>query len=105
MWLQGETQQQVPFQDGNLCVGDPTIRLPGFGCGPFPIGTLDATGAIATDDATFGFDVLAAALCKGDDIASAAPTTRDYQLWFRDGMGPCGNGSNLTNAVQVDWVP
>ena len=64
-----------------------------------------ASGSLATDHPLYGFDVLAAALCKGDDIAAATPTMRDYQLWYRDGMGPCGTGSNLTNAVRIAWVP
>ena len=79
--------------------------MPANVCATLHSAARDATGALATNDATYGFDVVAAALCKGDDIAAAAPTTRDYQLWFRDGMGPCGTGSNLSNAVQVDWMP
>jgi hypothetical protein len=31
--------------------------------------------------------------------------TRTYQAWYRNPSGPCGSGSNLTNGVQVTWVP
>ena len=105
VWLQSAGASiQTPFKDGNLCVGDPTLRLPGFGCG-VPMGTLDGSGTISTDDPVSGFDLLGAALCKGDDIASQVPTTREYQLWFVDGMGPCGSGSNVSHSVVVSWTP
>ena len=105
VWLQGGSTAKTPFKDGLLCMGNPTIRLPGFGCHPFPVQTLDGAGALSTNHANFGFDIVAMALCKGDNIAANVPTTRYYQLWYRDGMGPCNTGSNLTNAVQVNWVP
>lgn len=31
--------------------------------------------------------------------------TRTYQAWYRNPNGPCNTGSNLTNGVQVTWVP
>jgi hypothetical protein len=32
-----------------------------------------------------------------------AGVTRQYQAWYRNLAGPCGQGFNLTNAVSVDW--
>jgi hypothetical protein len=32
--------------------------------------------------------------------------TKCYQLWYRDGApGPCSSGFNLTNAIEVTWLP
>jgi hypothetical protein len=31
--------------------------------------------------------------------------TRIYQGWYRNVTGPCGSGFNLTNGVQITWVP
>lgn len=33
----------------------------------------------------------------------ANPARRHYQVWYRNPAGPCGTGSNLTNAVSVNW--
>ena len=31
---------------------------------------------------------------------------RRYQLWYRNPTGsPCGSGFNLTNALQITWLP
>jgi hypothetical protein len=40
-------------------------------------------------------------------LESLAPgDTRYYQWWYRDNSGqPCGNPFNLSNAIQVDWLP
>jgi hypothetical protein len=35
----------------------------------------------------------------------ASGGTRAYQAWYRNNGGPCGSGFNLTNGVQVTWVP
>ncbi len=35
----------------------------------------------------------------------AAGGVRTYQAWYRNATGPCGSGWNLTNGVQVSWVP
>ena len=109
VWLQGTGQAQSPFKDGNICVAGMTIRLPGFGCGPQPIGTLDAEGCINTADPVYGFDVVAADTCKGGTIAAgvagSGSAVRDYQLWYRDGMGPCGTGSNLSHGLTATWTP
>jgi hypothetical protein len=30
---------------------------------------------------------------------------QQYQVWYRNAIGPCGAGANLMNAVPVTWVP
>jgi hypothetical protein len=31
--------------------------------------------------------------------------TRHYQAWYRNPLGPCGSGYNLTNGVTALWTP
>jgi len=38
-------------------------------------------------------------------VVPPAGGTRTYQGIYRDLSGPCGFGSNGTNAVSVVWVP
>ncbi len=35
----------------------------------------------------------------------SAGEQRVFQAWYRDELGPCGGGSNVTNAVQIQFVP
>jgi FG-GAP repeat protein len=84
MFLQGSSPLAVPFKDGKLCVGTPTERL--------EVRTLDANGAASTQQSIV--------------VNGSVPgpgRTRRYQAWFRDPSSPCGTGSNLTNALLVQW--
>jgi FG-GAP repeat protein len=85
LFLQGASQIATPFKDGLLCVGTPTERL--------QVVFTDADGtAIST----------ASIVTEGN---VSAGDTRYYQYWFRDagGVSPCGNGSNFTNAMEINW--
>lgn len=83
MFLQGGTSGGVPFRDGLLCVASPTVRL--------QVITTSAAGAGSTS-------VSIAA------VGGVSPgSTRNYQAWFRDPFGPCGQGSNLSSAVEILW--
>lgn len=82
----GSTQQSTPFGDGIRCAGAPTVR---FGIGDSGAGgMLGVTGPV------------------GLKPASITPgSTWIFQTWYRNPIGPCGNGTNLSNAVLMNFVP
>ncbi|MCB9915394.1 MAG: hypothetical protein H6828_09630 [Planctomycetes bacterium] len=92
IYFQGEQKLNsghgLLFGDGLRCTGLRVVRLetvmPGLG----------TTSETTLDLSTAG----------GNQVA--AGDTRYYQLWYRDAtQGPCGTGWNLTNALQVTWLP
>jgi len=92
----GGEQTAVPFGDGQLCVAS-------GGAGVWRFGPPQSTGAQGV--LTLGPNVvgLSQLLPPGGQIA--AGQTWNFQAWFRDPAGPCGNGSNLTNGVRVTFGP
>ena len=81
----GTTAISIPFGDGIRCCGGNVLRLEilfadaaGTGCSTVDIGA--ATGALAGE-------------------------TWCYQYWYRDPLGPCLSGFNLSNAYTVLWTP
>ena len=82
-------QNPPPFlSDGILCCGGQIKRL--------AIHLVSPEG-----EATFGYPT------AGEEVSvmsEAAPgTTACYQVWYRDTVGPCGQGSNLTNGYRIPW--
>ena len=78
------TTGRVPFGDGVRC-------LTGF-LRRFPPRQASAAGEI-----TYGPGEIVG-------LANAAPgLTHHFQGWYRDPMGPCGSGFNLSSAVSVSW--
>lgn len=75
----------MPFRDGVLCVGGTIRRLRIGQANP------DGVATIGPGLATPG--------------AWAAGQTIHVQAWHRDGLGPCGQGSNLSQAVSVVLAP
>ncbi len=84
MWLSGTASTQIVFRDGNLCVAGQTERM--------ELTTTDGSGQVSST-----VSIVTEANIGG-------PSTRYFQLWFRDGTGPCGTGSNLSNSVRVDFT-
>ncbi len=87
---------QQPFGDGLLCAGSG-----GYGMFRFPPSDTGAAGAVALEAGLAAFAAAnlppAAALLPGD--------TWNFQVWFRDGAGPCGSGINTSNALSVVFTP
>jgi len=83
----GTTQASLPFGDGQRCVFGSLKR--------YPLEMSSAGGVIV-----FGPGQIVAG-----GIPTAAGDTRHYQAWYRDLGGPCGNSTNVTNALSVTWLP
>ena len=83
--LFGETQIQVPFGQGNRCVGSPLVRH-------WPTVTTDAAGtsSIAIDNTSISIATSVSPIVSG--------ATRHFQFWFRD---PAGGGFNLSDALSI----
>jgi hypothetical protein len=76
----------IVFGDGLRCAGDGLIRLERV--------LSDASGQA---NSTVNIGVVGGVF-PGD--------TRTYQLWYRDPIGgPCDEKFNLTNGIEVTWVP
>ncbi len=78
----------IPFGDGLRCVGGNVCRLP-----------LKNTGA--TGSFSYGPGVLGLAGAAGCPVLPG--DIWNFQGWYRDPVGPCGNGFNLSNAVEVTF--
>ena len=82
----------VVLADGLRCVGGNLFRFPPRVTGPG--GTFDEGPGIVAHSASFG---------AGGTIV--AGSTWHFQAWVRDPAGPCGQGSNLTDALSVTFTP
>ncbi len=79
----GTAPNQLPLADGALCIGGSTQRFPGQSTTAFCAFTYEA----------------------GLPVSVTGLTESYFQAWFPDNGGPCGNGSNFSNAVRVTWTP
>jgi len=81
----------LPLGNGLLCVGPSIWRL-----------ALYPTGS---GTASFGPGIVA--LTSGFPPAGqiTALSTWNFQTWYRDPFGPCGQHSNLSNALSVTFTP
>lgn len=79
------------FGDGLLCLGGTVIRL---GVDNSVQGLASYPGPSAAPVSAAGF------------IPTTSPVARSYQIWFRDTAAFCGGTTfNLTNGIEVLWVP
>ncbi|HVS17097.1 MAG TPA: hypothetical protein VMT18_00760, partial [Planctomycetota bacterium] len=84
----GAQQAQTPFGDGQLCIGGTLLRL-------LPPSVVSAAG---TASHALDFDSAPA--------SQIAPgSTWNFQYWYRDPLGPLGNGFNLSDALSVSFCP
>jgi hypothetical protein len=89
VYFQGTASTNVPFHDGLRCVTGTQIRL----------GTHEFTGGVSSAPVTPGTTI------SQVGFVPPAGGVRYYQGWYRNNLGPCGTGSNLTNGVSVIWIP
>lgn len=89
----GSSQASFPLGNGLLCGGGPQIlRFPVANSGPDGVAEL-GPGIVA-------------ASCAGPSSLCITPgSTWNFQSWYRDTGGPCGAGSNLSNAIQITFQP
>ncbi|MCP3915674.1 MAG: hypothetical protein GY711_08975 [bacterium] len=83
------TRNPLAINDGLLCVGQPFYRLD----------VRQITGNTMEEPP----GIVARAGLLGAQVTSGS--TWNFQGWYRDSGGPCGTGSNLTNALAVVFAP
>ncbi len=92
IFFYGPNQVQTPFGDGFRCVGGSTFRLN-------PLIQTDALGGAARQ---VDFSLPPA---NAGNSQISANSTWNFQFWFRDPMGPLGNGFNLSDGLSVTFCP
>jgi hypothetical protein len=97
IFYMGGGQAQLTFGDGQRCVSTGGVGifryLPPKNTGP--TGSLQLGPQVAD---------LACSSFSGAGCITAS-STWNFQTWYRDPMGPCGNAFNLTNGVSVTFAP
>jgi hypothetical protein len=92
LFFQGTAAVATPLGDGLRCAGGTVVRLyqrPAVG------------GAVQS-----GFGVAGDAPIHVAGLIGSAPASRYYQLWFRNQPAFCTPQTwNLTNGLQVNWIP
>jgi hypothetical protein len=94
--LMGGGTRSLPFGDGLLCVS-----AGGKGLYSFSMQHAGPTGAVAAGP---GLALLAQTSFPKPGWIQPGDTWH-FQRWYRDPHGPCGGGFNLTNALELRFVP
>jgi uncharacterized delta-60 repeat protein len=87
--FQGDATTNMTFRDGKLCVTGNVVRI---------VQRQTSLGG-------WSYPNLGEPPISVRGVVPVSGGVRNYQAWYRDLFGPCGTGSNLTNAVAVIWVP
>ncbi|MFT5430940.1 MAG: hypothetical protein ACI9OJ_001619 [Myxococcota bacterium] len=94
-FMGGGNMNQVPFGDGQLCV------FSGMqGVKRYRPSNAGAAAVISLGPGVAGI----AEMRWGAGIISPGQTWH-FQCWYRDPIGPCGNGYNMSNAVSITFAP
>lgn len=83
----------LPFFDGRRCVSGNLLRWPlknSGATGSFSYGPGMAAFAVANHPVAFWL---------------TAGSTWHFQTWYRDTLGPCGTGANVSNSGSVTFTP
>jgi hypothetical protein len=91
----GGSEASVPLGDGLRVVAPGAVGLQRFAALP-----VSASGS-----ASLGPGIVATSQSFAGQGAIQPGQSRRFQLWYRDGQGPCGSGTNVSNGVRVDFVP
>jgi hypothetical protein len=96
LFFMGGWATALPFADGQLCVAS-------GGAGIWRFNPPQSSGAAGVLKLGPGVAGLSSLLPRGGHIALGQ--VWHFQAWFRDPAGPCGKGSNMTNALRVVFGP
>lgn len=96
MLLGSRAQRNIPFRDGRLCVGGSGTRI-----WRFQLRNSRQWGAVVFGDGLVArshtFFLATGHIASGD--------TWYFQTYYRDAVGPCGGGGNLSNNVEISFTP
>jgi hypothetical protein len=91
----GGAPANSPFHDGRLCIGPGSA-----GIFRYPLQSSGASGVMALGP---GIVAQSQSFLFAGRIQPGS--TWFFQTWYRDPTGPCGTGSNLSNAARVSFQP
>lgn len=89
----GSSQLAVPFGDGLRCVGNVGGR--------YPVRQANSCGTLVEGPGVVGISLL----IHPPAFQIQPGSTWNFQGWYRDPMGSCGAGFNLTNGAEIVFVP
>jgi hypothetical protein len=78
----------ISFGDGLRCTGNAAVRI--------EIGTADSNGSCSSS-----VEVSTNGQAYGNTLSAGEVV--NYQCWYRDNTGVCGNSHNLTNGLTLTW--
>ncbi|MFT5052910.1 MAG: hypothetical protein ACI8QZ_004348 [Chlamydiales bacterium] len=97
LFFMGGSLINAPFGDGRRCVGSGGVGTHRF----YPIQNSGPGGTFTLGPGLTDFTCTTFVPAGCIDIGE----TWHFQAWFRDPMGPCGNGFNLTSSWSVLFTP